>query len=80
VTVKRIKLMMNTQAVFGVNIGNDSNDLMRRLAIDFNRIVLNEGFYLHDMITMKTPVSNLANKTGRFSYKNEYIYFYKSVT
>ena len=78
-TVGRIKLMMAPNAIFGVNIGNDANDLMKKLAADFNRIVLDEGFYLHEMITMKTPVSNLANKTQRYSYKNEYIYFYKSV-
>ena len=78
-TVKNIKTMMKSDGVFGINIGGNSNDLMKKLENDMNGIIIEEGFELINTIYMKTSKSHLSGKKGDSSkkFKLEGMFFYK---
>lgn len=76
-TVKNIKRMMAKDGVFAVNIGNGANDFMKKIDLDLNRIIVEEGFVLRDTWHMKTSRSHLTNKKkSGVVTKSEGIYFY----
>ena len=76
-TVTNIKFMLNRNSVFAINVGNDGNKKMKKIDHDMNTIILEEGFDLIRTMTITTPMSHLANKTGQYQTKNEYVYFYQ---
>lgn len=77
-TVQNIKTMMKDNAVFGINIGNESNAFMIKIKNDFTRIIEEEGFVLFEEWIMKTSKSHLSNKRGtNNNIKEEGIYFYR---
>jgi len=76
-TVKNIKKMLVKGGIFGVNIGNDSNDFMRKIAEDFKGVIEQEGFGLKEVWWMRTARSHLSNKKkSQILTKPEGIYFY----
>jgi hypothetical protein len=77
-TVKNIKRMMAKDGIFAVNIGNGANDFMKKIDLDLNRIIVEEGFILRDTWHMKTSRSHLTNKKkSGVVTKPEGIYFYE---
>lgn len=78
-TVKNIFIMLKDDGVFGINIGNQSNELMRRLETDMNRIIVNEGFKPIETWYMKTNRSHLSGKKKdpNKQVKLEGIFFYR---
>jgi len=76
-TVKNIKQMSKNDSVFAINVGNDANERMRQIDTDMNKIIVEEGFVLFNKMPITSPVSPLANTTGKYQTKTEYIYFYK---
>jgi predicted RNA methylase len=78
-TVKNCKQMMKKDAIFGINIGSEANELMSKLKTDMTNIVLEENFELIDTWYMKTSKSHLSGKKGDTSkkVKLEGIYFYR---
>lgn len=75
-TVQNIKEMMKKDTIFGVNIGNNANKKMVKIAEDFKRIIESEGFCYKETLWLKTSVFHLTNKTGRYKYKFEGMFFY----
>ena len=78
-TVKNIKCMSKDSTIFGINAGNQSNELMRKLEKDMNKIIEYEGFELSEKWYMKTSKSHLSGKKGDENKKEklENIRFYK---
>lgn len=76
-TVKNIKIMLQDQGIFAVNVGNGANKKMQTLETDMTNIIHTEGFKHIDTIWMKTSRSHLSNKKGGENYKLEGIFFYK---
>ena len=74
-TVQNIKTMMKQDAIFGINIGNNSNGFMKQIAKDCTDIIESEGFILTDIWYMATSISHLSTKNAN-SAKLEPIYFY----
>lgn len=80
-TVKNISTMLKPDGIFGVNIGNQSNEFMQRLERDLNRVVAEEGFKLKETWYMKTSKSHLSGKKGdpNKKVKLEGIFFYERI-
>lgn len=77
-TVKNIKQMLKPDAIFGVNVGNGSNDFMKKLTEDFKKTIDEAGFKLIDTWYLDTPRSHLTSKRQtQITMKPEGIYFYK---
>lgn len=76
-TITNIRGMMASGAVFGINIGNNSNEKMIRIANDVLEITEQCGFSRIDTIVMRNPISHLANKANKKKkFKEDYIYLY----
>ena len=70
--------MLKEEGVFGANLGNDSNEFMKRLKTDMTRIIEEEDFVLEEVISMKTSRSHLTNKkVSKNIYKLEPCFFYR---
>ena len=77
-TVQNIKLQLKPNAIFGINIGNSSNEKMIQIRKDFLEIIENEGFIMSEEWVMRTARSHLTNKRKTSNtIKEENIYFYK---
>lgn len=77
-TVKNIKHMLKNDGLFAINVGGKSNDKMKELEEDMNKIIMEEGFELCDEIYMKTSKSHLSGKKGSgVSFKLEGIFVYR---
>ena len=78
-TVKNIKQMSKDNAIFGINIGGEANDMMKKLEKDMTDVILSEGYHLIDKWYMLTSKSHLASKKGNADkkFKLEGIHFYE---
>lgn len=77
-TVLNIKQMSHENTVFGINVGGQANELMQKLEIDMNSIIVSEGYHLIDKWYMQTSKSHLAGKKGQQDkkLKLEGMFFY----
>lgn len=78
-TVSNIKQMLASNGTFGVNIGNSSNDFMKKLTDDVIEVVCSKGFVLKDTIYLKTARSHLTKTdVTNSSCKLEGIYMFQN--
>jgi len=77
-TVQNIKHMSKPETVFGINVGGEANSFVKKLEIDMNRIIVEEGWQLIDTWYMQTSRSHLSDKRNKDSKtKLEGVFFYK---
>jgi len=76
-TIKHIKNILEKDGTFAINIGNNSNNFMKKITKDIMEINEAEGFKLKDVWWMDTHCSHLSNKKqAKILEKPEGIYFY----